>query len=139
YEPSEAVLREARGLERFAEEMRGDGWDRDRILRLPHEEHGYWDVLRLGMEDLLERVDMPAGSVLLDVGANTCWASAAFAERGLRVVALDIAATELQGLRTARWWMEDRDVFFERVLATMHRTGLASEAVDVVFCSQVLH
>src|SRR5947208_16763720 len=49
YEPSEAVLREARGLERFAEEMRSDGWDRDRILRLPDEEHGYWDVLRLGM------------------------------------------------------------------------------------------
>ena len=139
HDPPAVVRREAEGLERFAEEMRNDGWDRERILALPHELHGYWDLLRLAMDDLLERVELPAGARLLDVGANTCWASALFAERGLDVIALDIARTELQGLRTARWWMEDRGIHFERVLATMHRTGLASGSVDVVFCSQVLH
>src|ERR1700693_4441222 len=40
--PSPEVRAEAEGLKRFAGEMRRDGWDRARILRLPDEPDGYW-------------------------------------------------------------------------------------------------
>ena len=104
-------------LERCAEEMRRDGWDRARVLRLPYEEHGYWWTQRRSMERLLETVPFVPGQSILDIGATTCWAT--FAHIGLRAVALDISMVELQGLRTADWWLEDQGTYFERVLAQM--------------------
>jgi SAM-dependent methyltransferase/uncharacterized protein YbaR (Trm112 family) len=139
YEPPEFVRREAAGLERFAEAMRNDGWDRDRILALPNVDLGYWYGQAVAMDALLDTVDLEPGRRLLDVGSNTCWASNIFARRGLEVLALDIAKTELQGLRTAEYFIGDGNVFFERLLAVMFDMPLASESFDYVFCCEVLH
>src|SRR5947207_9329637 len=114
-DPPEFVRREAAGLERFADLMRADGWDRARVLRLPDDPLEYWQGQKAAMEHLLATVDFPPGSTLLDVGSNTCWASNAFASRGLDVVALDISTTEMQGLYTADWWFDANEVYFERV------------------------
>jgi SAM-dependent methyltransferase len=133
------VIAEAEGLERFAAEMRRDGWDRARVLRLPNEEDGYWWTQRRSMERLLETVPFTSGQSILDVGSNTCWATAAFARIGLRAVALDISMTEMQGLRTADWWIEDHDLYFERVLGQMSDLPFADESFDWVFCCEVLH
>jgi SAM-dependent methyltransferase len=62
-----------------------------------------------------------------------------FAEHGFDVVALDIAAHEMQGLSTADWWFEDRDVYFERVLSVMFEPALASGSFDLIWCCEVLH
>lgn len=139
YDPPPTVVREAAGLARFAEVMRRDGWDRERVLRLPHEPDPYWDGQRMAFDALLEAVDFAPGQRVLDVGSNTCWASAAFARRGLELIALDIASHELQGLRTADWWMERDGTHFERVLGTMFDVPLASGTLDHVFCCEVLH
>ena len=139
HDPPPAVVREAAGLGRFAEVMRRDGWDRQRILRLPDEPSPYWDGQRMAFAALERAIDFSPGERLLDVGSNTCWASAAFARRGLDVVALDIAVHEMQGLRTADWWMERDGTHFERVLGTMFDLPLASETLDHVFCCEVLH
>ena len=139
-DPPEVVRREAAGLERFAELMRADGWDRERVLRLPDEPSDYWGGQRRGIDHVLATVPFRAGQTLLDVGSNTCWASNVFARRGLRVVALDIATTEMQGLHTADWWFDaDPEVHFERVLGTMAAPPVASQSIDYVFCSEVLH
>lgn len=135
----EHVDLEAAGLERFADLMRADGWDRARILELPYAQDGYWFTQARSFEALLNDVDLPAGAQILDVGANTCWASNQFAERGLRPIALDIATAEMQGLHTADWWFDARDVYFERVLGSMTAIPLADETVDFVFCCEVLH
>jgi SAM-dependent methyltransferase/uncharacterized protein YbaR (Trm112 family) len=138
-DPPDVVRREAAGLERFAETMRADGWDRERVLNLPDEDIPYWRGQKRQFERLLDRIELRPGQTLLDVGSNTCWASSAFAERGLEVVALDIATAEMQGLYTADWWIEDRDVYFERVLSPMFEPALAAEVFDWVFCCEVLH
>jgi 2-polyprenyl-3-methyl-5-hydroxy-6-metoxy-1,4-benzoquinol methylase len=141
--PPEFVVRETDGLKRFADHMRAKGWDRAQVLRLPYAEDGYWFAQAIAMQQVLEDsmigLDLAAGGRLLDVGSNTCWASAVFAERGLEVVALDIAAHEMQGLRTADWWFDDRNVYFERVLSVMFEPALASECFDVIWCCEVLH
>jgi SAM-dependent methyltransferase len=139
HEPPAFVTREAAGLERFAAAMRADGWDRERIRALPNVELPYWHGQRRAIEALLARAGLPLGTRLLDVGANTCWASNIFAARGLEVIALDIAATELQGLRTADCFIAGGEVFFERLLSVMFAPALASESVDCVFCCEVLH
>ena len=137
--PPDFVRREAAGLERFAESMRNDGWDRERVRALPESELGYWIAQGTAMRWLLEAVELQPGRRIVDVGSNTCWASNIFARRGLEVVALDIAKAELQGLRTAEYFLQDGDVYFERLLSVMFDPALASESMDYVFCCEVLH
>jgi SAM-dependent methyltransferase/uncharacterized protein YbaR (Trm112 family) len=138
-DPTPEVSAEAEGLERFALEMRRDGWDRARVLGLPYDESGYWWTQRRSMERLLETVPFAPGQSILDVGANTCWATATFARIGLRAVALDISMVEMQGLRTADWWFEDQETYFERVLAQMSALPFANDCFDWVLCCEVLH
>ena len=138
-DPPDFVVREAAGLARFADVMRADGWDRERILALPNDPSPYWYGQRVTFEALNRRVDYRPGQRLLDVGSNTCWAAAAFARQGLDVVALDIARHELQGLDTARWWMERDGTYFERVLGVMFDMPFTSGSLDHVFCCEVLH
>jgi SAM-dependent methyltransferase/uncharacterized protein YbaR (Trm112 family) len=139
YDPPEHILAEAAGLERFAAKMAGGGWDRELMQKLPDLEHGYWYVQARSMHQLLTTIPFQPGQSIVDVGSNTCWASNHFAERGLHAIALDIATVELQGLYTADWFIEDGDVFFERVLGSMDAMPLASGSVDYVYCCQVLH
>jgi SAM-dependent methyltransferase len=139
HDPPEYILAEAAGLERFAAKMAGGGWDRELMLKLPNLEHGYWYVQARSMHQLLTTIPFQPGHSILDVGSNTCWASNHFAQRGLRAIALDIATPELQGLYTADWFIEEGDVFFERVLGSMDAIPLASDSLDYVYCCQVLH
>jgi SAM-dependent methyltransferase/uncharacterized protein YbaR (Trm112 family) len=138
-DPSPEVVAERAGLERFAEEMRRDGWDRARVLHLPHEESGYWWTQRRSMERLLKVMPFAPGQSILDIGSNTCWATTAFARIGLRAVALDISMAEMQGLRTADWWFEEEGTYFERVLAQMSTLPFADASFDWVFCCEALH
>ncbi len=138
-EAPDFVLREQAGLDRFADVMRADGWDRERVLKLPNEHSGYWYAQGTLMNQVLETVALQEGDWILDVGSNTCWASAIFAERGLRPIALDINANEMQGLATADWWREDKGLYMERVLAQMFDLPLASDSLDWIWCCEVLH
>ncbi len=137
--PPEHVRRESAGLERFAEHMASDGWDREQILRLPNIEDGYWYVQARSFQQVLEIVRPQPGRSVLDVGSNTCWASNRFAQAGLRAIALDISTAELQGLHTADYFLEAGTSYFERVLGTMNDMPIASGSLDYVFCCEVLH
>ena len=137
--PPEHVAREAAGLQRFADFMRADGWDREKVRQLPDIDDGYWYVQGTSIKQLLTLVDFRPGQSLLDVGSNTCWASNFFAVRGLEVVALDIATAEMQGLYTADYFIEDGTSYFERVLGSMYDMPIASNSLDYVYCCEVLH
>jgi len=139
HEPPDFVVKEGAGLERFADLMREHGWDRQKIRSLPDIEDGYWHGQRASFDQLTNIVDFRPGQSLLDVGSNTCWASNLFAERGLEVIALDITRAEMQGLRTAEYFIDSGEVYFERILSTMADPAIASESLDYVFCCEVLH
>jgi SAM-dependent methyltransferase len=135
----EFVSREADGLDRFADVMRAQGWDRERVLKLPYEQSGYWFAQATAMHQVLATVPFQPGDRIVDIGSNTCWASAMLAERGLDVIALDINAGEMQGLATSDWWFEEKDIYFERMLGLMFDVSLATDSVDYVWCCEVLH
>jgi len=139
HDPPRYIVAEAAGLERFAEQMRAEGWDRELVRRLPNIEHGYWYVQARSMHQLVTMIPFKPGQSILDVGSNTCWAANRFAELGLDAIALDIATTELQGLYTAEYFIEDGEVFFERILGSMDAIPLASSSLDYVYCCEVLH
>ncbi len=138
-DPLEHIAREAAGLERFAEQMRADGWDAEKIRRLPDIGDGYWYVQGQSMNQILDAVDFKPGQSVLDVGSNTCWASNRLARHGQRVIALDIATPELQGLYTADFFIAEGLSYFERVQGSMSEMPLASASLDFVFCCEVLH
>ena len=119
--------------------MRADGWDRERILSLPYDQSGYWFAQATAMKQMLHTVNFQPGDRLLDVGSNTCWASAMFAEHGLEVIALDITPIEMQGLATADWWMDTKDIHFERMVGVMFDIALHDGSLDFVWCCEVLH
>jgi SAM-dependent methyltransferase len=120
--------------------MRSAGWDRETIRKLPEDQSdGYWFVQATGLEQVYDAARPAPGEWLLDVGSNTCWASNRFARRGLNVIALDIATTEMQGLYTADYFIDDGETYFERVLATMYNLPIASSSLDYVYCCEVLH
>lgn len=139
HEPPEHIVAEAKGLERFAEQMRLEGWDRDAIRNLPYRQHGYWHVQARSIHQLLTTVEFQPGQSLLDIGSNTCWATNHFAERGLQAIALDISTAELQGLHTAEYFIDDGSTFFERVLGTMTDIPIATNSLDYVHCCEVMH
>jgi SAM-dependent methyltransferase len=140
HDPPEFVVREAAGLGRFADLMRSDGWTRADVLALPYREgDGYWYAQRVLMEQVLETTPFAAGETLLDVGSNTCWASAMFAARGLDVTALDICEHEMQGLRTADWQFAAKDVYFDRVMGVMFDLPFADASFKWVWACEVLH
>jgi SAM-dependent methyltransferase/uncharacterized protein YbaR (Trm112 family) len=139
YEPPDFVVREAAGLERFAEVMRREGWDRERILQLPYWDVGYWLNQQRAIRYVLTEVPFRAGQRILDVGANTCWASNILARRGLDVVALDITSTELQDLATADYFLDSGEVYFERVLSVMFDPAFVDACFDYVFCCETMH
>jgi SAM-dependent methyltransferase len=139
HDPAPYILKEVAGLERFAEQMRLEGWDREMVRKLPNLENGYWYVQARSMYQLLSTVPFWPRQSILDVGSNTCWAANHFAERGLGAIALDIATAELQGLYTADYFIDEGNVYFERVLGSMDAIPLASSSVDYVYCCEVLH
>jgi ubiquinone/menaquinone biosynthesis C-methylase UbiE len=53
-------------------------------------------------------------------------------------VAIDIATAELQGLKTADYFLAE-GTFFERVASQMFDLAIADASVDYVFCCEVLH
>jgi SAM-dependent methyltransferase len=139
HDPPEHVVKEAAGLERFADFMRAEGWGREMVRSLPDVEHGYWYVQGRSIRQLEDEIDMRPGQWLLDVGSNTCWATNRFAARGVNAIALDISTPELQGLYTSDFFIEDGTSYFERVLGSMNDIPIASETLDYVFCCEVLH
>jgi SAM-dependent methyltransferase len=139
HDPPTHVTREAAGLERYAQRLQDEGVDRAMVLTLPYVQDGYWFTQARSMEHIEAELGFRPGERLLDVGSNTCWASARFARAGLAVTALDIAPTLMQGLRTADWWFGDGVPYFERVLGSMTDMPFADESFDTVFCCEVLH
>src|SRR5947207_13407425 len=118
HDPPEHVVREAAGLERFADYMRSEGWSREMILGLPNVDDGYWYTQSCSMRQLIGTIQFRPGESLVDVGSNTCWAANRFAELGLDVVALDIATTEMQGLYTADYFLDAGRSYFELGVGT---------------------
>jgi SAM-dependent methyltransferase len=135
------VSAEAAGLDRFVNTMHDYGWTREDILALPFREDGYWFCQARAMQQTLATtaLGLAPGKTILDVGSNTCWASAMLAENDLDVTALDINANQMQGLRTADWWFEAKDIYFERVLGVMFDLPFADGVFDYVWCCEVLH
>jgi len=99
------------------------------------------DVVRKSAENAIlffKKNLLPAKSKILEIGAGNCWLTARLAESH-DMVALDILPTSPLGLMTADVFMDQRKIFFERVLSDMSSLPFKNETFDIVIFNSALH
>lgn len=83
----------------------------------------------------IKKLKLTGREKLLELGADSCWSVNKFAQLGCSCVALDIN----HHLIVSDLYMEENNVFFERVIADMSSLPFKDSSFDVVFCSLSLH
>jgi SAM-dependent methyltransferase/uncharacterized protein YbaR (Trm112 family) len=89
---------------------------------------------------LLDRLPPPAaGTWILDVGTAACWTSRLIAQRGGRVIALDVSESDHYGLNAADIQFKAHGVHFERILESMTHLPFRDESLDAITFNASFH
>jgi SAM-dependent methyltransferase/uncharacterized protein YbaR (Trm112 family) len=88
---------------------------------------------------LIDRINVRQDDWVLDIGTGPCWSSRLLAQRGARVVALDINEANFYGLGTADLLFEAHKVYFERVLESMTHLPFADSSIDRITFNASFH
>jgi SAM-dependent methyltransferase len=147
-QPSEKILRERAGWERFlqgATEELEDDW----LLALPHidetqtsnaESIAHWRRQASNFEQLVQYTGLSGSENVLELGAGRCWASGYLARRGCEVVALDVVrGKSAGGLETGEVYLKHGTPYFERVLASMEKLPFPRETFDLILSVASMH
>ena len=86
------------------------------------------------VELMVSRMKLQPEETVLDIGADICWASAYMAQRGARVVAVDVS----QHLTAANIYFAEGS-YFERVLCDMKKLHFKPNSIDAIACFATLH
>jgi SAM-dependent methyltransferase len=89
--------------------------------------------------DLIDRIDVRQGAWVLDVGTGPCWSSRLLAQRGARVIALDVNEANFYGLGTADILFDAHGIYFERVLESMTELPFADCSIDRITFNASFH
>jgi len=91
-------------------------------------------------QDLIKRISLSSGALILDLGAGTCWATNLLTQLGFRAIALDISTEKFVGLDSAEIFINYYGNYFERVLSDMgFELPFKSNSFDGVFCRSSIH
>jgi SAM-dependent methyltransferase/uncharacterized protein YbaR (Trm112 family) len=88
---------------------------------------------------LIDRVNVREDDWVLDIGTGPCWSSRLLAQRGARVIALDINEANFYGLGTADLLFEAHNVYFERILESMTQLPFADSTIDRITFNASFH
>jgi len=88
---------------------------------------------------LIDRINVRSGDWVLDVGTGPCWSSRLLAQRGARVIALDVNEANFYGLKTSDILFSAHNVYFERVLESMTHLPFAKESIDRITFNASFH
>ncbi len=88
---------------------------------------------------LIDRIDIRPGDWVLDIGTGPCWSSRLLAQRGARVIALDVNEANFYGLKTSDILFSAHNVYFERVLESMTHLPFANESIDRITFNASFH
>jgi SAM-dependent methyltransferase len=146
--PSESILRERAGWERFLSGATGE-LDEAWLLALPYIDESvtsnadniaHWKKQANNFEQLIQHSGLSGSEKVLELGAGRCWASAYLARAGCEVVALDVVrAKEAGGLEIGEVYLEHGIPYFDRVLATMEKLPFRRGTFDVVLSVASIH
>jgi SAM-dependent methyltransferase len=89
--------------------------------------------------DLIDRINVRAGDWVLDIGTGPCWSSRLLAQRGARVIALDVNEANFYGLGTADLLFDTHGVYFERILESMTSLPFNDGSIDRITFNASFH
>jgi SAM-dependent methyltransferase len=107
-------------------------------FRLPYVGHIWTDVARM-FDFALQEMNLQGNEVILEIGAGQGWACRYFAEKGCRVIGIDLVDDEWYGLGRSWAIMEHAHVYFEPLLADGEDLPFFPERFDYVFLCGALH
>lgn len=108
-------------------------------LKIPYYPEEPWLSVAYSFDIALEHLQLTGAETILDLGAGRGWAARQFAQRGCRVVALDIVPDENVGLGRAHALMAHAGVYFDRLIGDGENLPFFPNSFDIVFCSATLH
>ncbi len=88
---------------------------------------------------LIDRLELFPGAWVLDIGTGPCWSSRLLAQRGARVIALDVNDADFYGLKTSDHLFAAHGVYFERILESMTCLPFADGVMDRITFNASLH
>ncbi|HTL48809.1 MAG TPA: methyltransferase domain-containing protein [Verrucomicrobiae bacterium] len=83
----------------------------------------------------LEFMKLTGEETILEVGASFGWASWRFAQKGCRVVALEVS----NYLQAADLYFDADGAYFDRLMGDMNRLPFADQSFDIIFSHSVIH
>ena len=89
--------------------------------------------------DLIDHLNLKPGQWVLDVGTGPCWSSRLLAQRGAKVIALDVNEANFYGLKTSDILFETHGVYFERILESMTHLPFRDETIDHITFNAAFH
>ncbi|MDB6058297.1 MAG: type 11 methyltransferase [Verrucomicrobiales bacterium] len=89
--------------------------------------------------ELIDRIDVRPGDWVLDIGTGPCWSSRLLAQRGARVIALDVNEANFYGLKTSDILFSAHNVYFERVLESMTHLPFGDGTIDRITFNASFH
>lgn len=72
---------------------------------------------------------------ILEIGADSCWATWQIAKRGHQVIGLDIN----HHLKLRDFWLKEKDIYFDCIRGEMADLPFENETFDLVFASEAIH
>jgi len=88
---------------------------------------------------LIDRLELAPDAWVLDIGTGPCWSSRLLAQRGARVIALDVNEADYYGLKTSDILFEAHGVYFERILESMTRLPFKDSSVHAITFNASFH
>jgi len=83
------------------------------------------------LNQVFDSLQLTGKEDVLELGAGTCWALQKFAEFGCKCVALDIL--QHNKLEMADFWLTEKNIYFERILADMNQSIFCDNSFDLVY------
>ena len=90
-------------------------------------------------ELLIQQIAVRPGDWVLDIGTGPCWSSRLLAQRGARVIALDVNDADFYGLKTSDIHFAAHKVYFERILESMTCLPFADASLDKITFNASFH
>ncbi|OGS18428.1 MAG: hypothetical protein A3J83_01040 [Elusimicrobia bacterium RIFOXYA2_FULL_40_6] len=85
--------------------------------------------------DFFNKLNITGKERVLELGADSCWSTNKFAQKGCDCTAVDISGH----LLSSDIYFEEYNTYFERAVMDMDALSFKENTFDLVFCSQVLH
>ncbi len=112
------------------------------MLSLPDaigEHKSAWRSQAENFKYMFEKIGLSGKEAILDLGSGRCWSTRFFARNGCYAVGIDILLAKYVGLLTSDIYIQNEDIYFERVRGNMNDLPFRDNIFDIVFITATLH